>query len=273
MKVKTVGLCFLALPIAWFVGSTMRLAINTVPGGEQMDGLIFESCPKCAHRIALSPGKETRCKSCGERLAACERCGRLLEGPEVTGQEPDGVWLCKAHRDVTRWEDDRLREFATQEALTLPADTPRAAGSRQHFEDQIREVYSRKKAPSEELFLREKRSQIKPGNRDEVHPKNVIEAYLFYERAVEDRDNGSVALFRWNFNGKDLHLVRCSTDGSNGFLEIYDADGTPLGFARTDWDCPVWSSKGIVRRRTFVGDQDEVDAELPKARRRLGSSM
>ncbi|QEH38952.1 hypothetical protein OJF2_75620 [Aquisphaera giovannonii] len=103
-------------------------------------------------------------------------------------------------------------------------------------------------------------------------PRAVLDALRFYERAVTDRDNGSVGLFAWELDGSPLYLVRCTTDGSDGFLEVYDRDGSALGFARTYESCPVWTSRGVVRRRAFVGDHDEVDDQLADAAKRFAGA-
>src|SRR5439155_5569474 len=71
-------------------------------------------------------------------------------------------------------------------------------------------------------------------------PQPVFEAYGFYDRGVMERDFGSVSVHRWQVDGADLYVVRCTTDGSDGWVELYDADGTPLAYARTEYDWPAW---------------------------------
>jgi hypothetical protein len=60
-------------------------------------------------------------------------------------------------------------------------------------------------------------------------------------------------VYRWELDGTLLYVVRCDSDASDGWIELYDSDGVELGYARTEWDCPVWAAKGAVQRRTFVG--------------------
>jgi hypothetical protein len=233
-------------------------------------GLIFEDCPKCGHHVDLSPGKTARCESCGKSFASCESCGKTLEGPEVARHVPGAAWLCKQHREEANWESARLEEFGTEEALRPPADSPRALGTRRYYEIQIRDAFSKKKQTAEVLFAFGKRQRVdssEAGARG--WPERVVEAYRFYERAVMNRDNGTVGIFQWDFEGSPLYLAQCSTDGSDGYLEIYDVDGTALGYARTDWGCPAWTSKGAVRRRAFTGDRDEVDVQVADAVKRL----
>jgi ribosomal protein S27E len=236
--------------------------------------LIFEDCPKCGHQVVLSPGKAARCESCGEPLASCEWCGKTLVGPDIAGHVAGAARLCKAHRAEADWESARLREFDTEEALTPPAGTPRALGARDYYEGLVRTVYSRKKDPEEELFPPEKRKHLDPnGEVARGWPERVIEAYRFYERAVMSRDNGTVGVFQWALDGQPLYVVQCDTDGSGGYLELYDADGSALGYARTRLSCPVWTSRAVVRRRAFTGDRDEVDERLVVAERRLGAAL
>ncbi len=180
------------------------------------------------------------------------------------------AWLCKQHREEADWESARLKEFATEEALRPLADTPRALSARRYYEGLVRDAFSKKKDPAEELFPLGQRQRVDSSEAVARRwPEPVIEAYRFYERAVMNRDNGTVGVFRWDFEGSSLYLVRCGTDGSDGYLEIYDADGTALGYARTDWGCPAWTSKGAVRRRAFTGDRDDVDLQVADAVKHL----
>jgi hypothetical protein len=88
-----------------------------------------------------------------------------------------------------------------------------------------------------------------------------------------DRDNGGAYLYRWELSRRPFYLLRCTTDGSDGWLELYDGDGTPLGYARTDWDCPVWKPKGLVRPSALTGDDPpDLKRELVQAALRLRGS-
>jgi hypothetical protein len=286
MSRKTVFLLLFAAGIGWLIAAAVRRAVRAPTGEGPMGwgraptgagplgfGRIFEDCPKCGRQFVLSPGKAARCDSCGEHLAACEWCGKTIEGQDVTAHGPGTAWLCKKHRDEADWESDRLREFGTREALTPPPDTPRAVGARRHYESRIRDVFTEKKHPGDELFPFEKRTHVDSNpEAAQRYPRGVADAYRFYERAIMRRDHGTVGVFPWDFDGSPLYLVLCGTDGSDGFLELYDGDGSTLGYARTGSFCPVWTSRGVVRRRAFKGDRDEVDRQLVDAEKRLGGA-
>lgn len=87
-----------------------------------------------------------------------------------------------------------------------------------------------------------------------------------------DEDWGSVDIHRWELNGKPLYVVRTDTDGSDGWLELYDADGTALGYGRTDWSWPVWAAKGDVRRSVFGDDPPGMREKLAEEVNRLRGS-
>lgn len=234
-------------------------------------GRIFDDCPKCSRKVVLAPGGAVKCPGCGERLAACGYCGQILVGAEVVHKDAAGqLWLCPKHHAEEQWETACLREFDGPEGRTPPPDSPRALAARRLYESRVQEVFRRDRSAREELFPYE--ASIRPGRNPpaaEPLPAAVVESYSFYERAVMKRDNGCVDVYRWELEGKPLYLVYCDTDGSDGWVELYDADGTVLGYARTDWDCPVWTAKGVARRRAFIGDRDETDEELAKAVKRL----
>ncbi|QEH38953.1 hypothetical protein OJF2_75630 [Aquisphaera giovannonii] len=131
MSRKSMVLAMVGLGAAGLFAGLMR-RVDRGPAGEgpRGAGMIFEDCPKCANRVVLSPGRLTHCDSCGQQLAACERCGATIGEPDVAGHAAGAAWLCERHRDEEGWESDRLREFATEDALRPPAETPRAIEAR-----------------------------------------------------------------------------------------------------------------------------------------------
>lgn len=230
-------------------------------------GMAFEDCPRCGQRVGLSPGHETRCPGCGERLAACGRCGKLLAGADIAYKDNTGeLWVCAEHHADEDWEAAQLREFAGPDGMRPPPDTPRAVAARAWYERLVRDVYAARREPQDALFT--KNEEVGKEARATLPPA-VAEAHQFYWRALVERDIGSVHVYRPVIAGAAGYVVRGTTDGSDGFLELFDADGTPLGYARTELECPVWVPKGVARRRVFVGDRDETDAKLTEAVARL----
>jgi hypothetical protein len=182
-------------------------------------------------------------------------------------EEPaQGEWLCDVHRTWDHWMAGRLREFDTPEANTPPPDSPRAIAARHQYGEKVRQVLARGEYVSEALFPYG--GELKMDDPSREVPTTVGAAHAFYTKAVTDQDFGSVRVHVWELDGAALYLVRCVTDGSDGWLELYGADGTPLGYARTDWGCPVWKCLA-VRRAAFAGDSPEVRHELAAAVQRL----
>jgi hypothetical protein len=102
-------------------------------------------------------------------------------------------------------------------------------------------------------------------------PKHVAEAYRFYDRTIVEQDVGSVVILRREVGGEVVLIVRCRSS-RRGWLELFDRTGKPLGYAITEWDCPVWTSKSIARRRALTGELDsEMTRQLAEAVRRLGA--
>jgi hypothetical protein len=229
------------------------------------------ACPRCGQRVELHWGQDQRCPGCEERLAACGYCGEPLAGAAVAHKDQNGrQWLCAEHYEQEQREAESLREFETPEAQAPPPESARAVAARRHYEEQIREVLAHGRFPSEELFGESAELPMSdPPDAPPEAPQNVLDAYRFYEQAVMEQDWGSVRVYPWELQGTALYVVRCTTDGSDGWVELYDADGTALGCARTDWDCPVWKPRGVIRKAVFGEDDPEVRKELAEAVTRL----
>ncbi|MBN4003050.1 hypothetical protein [Nostoc sp. LPT] len=85
----------------------------------------------------------------------------------------------------------------------------------------------------------------------EIAPDSFWEAYNFYKNTIEAADIGSVFGLRITIQGEDTLAVRVITDGSDGWLEVFDGLGNNLGAARTlGWCVPPGS--GIAWRATNV---------------------
>jgi hypothetical protein len=78
-------------------------------------------------------------------------------------------------------------------------------------------------------------------------PGLVFQAYAFYVMAIQARDLGSVRIHRRELEGGPVYLVRVTTDGDSGWLELYDAHGLPLGAGRTYLELIAWDRLDAVR--------------------------
>jgi hypothetical protein len=185
--------------------------------------------------------------------------------------DPKGRYpLCPEHQREAIWEEKQLGLFATPEFTTPPPDTPRALAARRLYETRIREARLGKQDVSETLFAeREDGAPHRKGLDSTGLPQAVAEARTFYDRAWVERNNGTVTVFRWDLEGRPFYLVRVDSAGSDGWLELYDGDGTPLGYARTAWDWPAWRSRGAIRMRVFTGDPDPAEEQLRRQARDL----
>src|SRR5262245_35991870 len=85
-------------------------------------------------------------------------------------------------------------------------------------------------------------------------PPAVLEACGFYFLNVLQRDNGSVYVFQADANGTPTFGVLATTDGSDAHLEVYGADGEPLGAALVDRAGPsvTWADPATVRGRAGI---------------------
>lgn len=91
-------------------------------------------------------------------------------------------------------------------------------------------------------------------------PEALQRAYAFY-RSWEDNDLGSVRLLKTQANGQTVYALHTTTDGDDGFLELYSergallASGTtgfePNGRRTVRWD----ATPGAVRERVVPRDR------------------
>jgi hypothetical protein len=261
----------LGLVVGGYIGlQYLRVTLIRWASSQMPLGAASYNCPRCGRNAWVSPGREMRCTACGERLAGCAYCGALLAGEQIQ-MDPTGRYpLCPEHQRAAVWEGKQLRLFATPEYTTPPPDTPRALAARRLYETRIREALLGKQDVSETLFAeRDDEAPQRKGLDPTGLPQAVVEARAFYHRAWVKRNNGGVALFRWEMEGRPFYLVRVDSDGSDGWLELYDGDGTPLGYARTEWDWPGWRSRGAIRMRVFMGDPDPAEEQLRRRARDL----
>ncbi len=78
-------------------------------------------------------------------------------------------------------------------------------------------------------------------------PKEVREAYDFYKKHVQDEDWGSVRASLVPAAGTKTYAVRVTTDGDDGFLEVYDEKGAFLAAGRTYLEVIAWGDRDWLR--------------------------
>ncbi len=78
-------------------------------------------------------------------------------------------------------------------------------------------------------------------------PDNVQEAFRFYKENVQDGDFGSVHVYKYSSAIVPIYVIGVSTDGDDGYLEIYDRNGEPITYGRYDADVINWCDRQTTR--------------------------
>jgi hypothetical protein len=78
-------------------------------------------------------------------------------------------------------------------------------------------------------------------------PQSILDAHDFYFINVEAKDYGSVWAFKEHVQNRDVFVVSVSTDGSNGWLEVFDQDGQSVCAANTSQERIAWGEVDVVR--------------------------
>jgi hypothetical protein len=94
--------------------------------------------------------------------------------------------------------------------------------------------------------------------------QNILDAHDFYLRKVEADDYGSVSVFREIIQNRDVFVVEVGTEGSRGWLELFDEYGQSLGAARTAAERIAWREIDIIRA-SYTQDS-KLPAELTTRR-------
>ena len=132
------------------------------------------------------------------------------------------------------------------------------AEARQFVENSLREyweergkVYLENREPEEE-FLQSYmiHSLHLPENRTGI-PESVLEANDFYNQHCGNW--GGAAVYELNVEGKPTYIVRVSTDGDDGWVEVFNEEGHLLGAARTYIELVAWGYVGTIRNYVFNG--------------------
>ena len=84
-------------------------------------------------------------------------------------------------------------------------------------------------------------------------PPAVLESYRFYIQEVEDRDCGVVTLSQVPIDDQDTFAVFVTTDGDDGWLEVFDSTGAILGTARVYLELLLWGTPADIRAMVETG--------------------
>lgn len=108
------------------------------------------------------------------------------------------------------------------------------------------------------IFLNELQLEIKP-----QYPEKFVKSYRFYSQNVGEADFGCVWNFIVTIDRQRIFTTHVTTDGSDGWLEIYDAGGNNLAAARTNCNKIAWRSLDWIREN-FPAFPPEIDWKLRK---------
>ena len=85
-------------------------------------------------------------------------------------------------------------------------------------------------------------------------PVSVRHAVDYYYNNVEAQDWGGVTLLKAPLAEQPTYIVRTTTDGDDGWLELYGEQGEELGVGRTYIELVAWGEKETIRAQTLSGD-------------------
>jgi hypothetical protein len=78
-------------------------------------------------------------------------------------------------------------------------------------------------------------------------PEEVRGAHAYYWKHFEETDLGSARVYRALANRKPIYAIRVTTDGDDGFVEVYDKKGTFLAATRRYIEVVAWGSRDWLR--------------------------
>lgn len=84
-------------------------------------------------------------------------------------------------------------------------------------------------------------------------PNMVRQAVDYYYEHIEKRDIGVVRLYQLTVEGSSVYLVRTTTDGDDGWIELFDATGEPFGTGRTYIEQVAWGENAELRAQAITG--------------------
>ncbi|NJR70320.1 MAG: hypothetical protein HC771_18035 [Synechococcales cyanobacterium CRU_2_2] len=96
-----------------------------------------------------------------------------------------------------------------------------------------------------------------PSNRVGM-PQAVLDAHDYYATHVMAQDWGTVHAATLLVGEQITLAVYVETDGGDGWLEVYDLEGTLLGAARTDLGEVNWGEAADIRQQVLSGGFPEV---------------
>lgn len=82
----------------------------------------------------------------------------------------------------------------------------------------------------------------------------IQEAFDYYYREVEANDWGSVAIYLNFLYDRYVLVVLTTTDGEDGWVELYSEDGEEIGVGRLYIELIGWGDRDMIRAMTRTGE-------------------
>ncbi len=134
------------------------------------------------------------------------------------------------------------------------------------FEQALREYWTRQYCASlNDQELDERFLQNFLVDRDQLPqlPAKVQEAHQYYYENVEARDFGVVRLHRAPIGTAEVYVIYVTTDGDDGWVELYSLEGKELSVGRLYIELVGWGTKSTIRPQTqtrrfpyYLSDRD-----------------
>ncbi len=106
-------------------------------------------------------------------------------------------------------------------------------------------------------------SLSEPENREGM-PEAMLTAYDYYREHIVAKDLGSAYGVTLLVGEQITFAVVVTTDGDDGWLEVYDIEGQQLGVARTCFDKVLWGDCAEMRSLVSTSALPaELEAQLP----------
>lgn len=154
---------------------------------------------------------------------------------------------------VQAWYTKRLHDFYFDRYLALRGYTITGKPRKDNSEE---DVYPR----DDELSPNAVRVEL------EALPDAARTAYDFYHKNFAEADIGSTRCFQVPTDSGITLAIRTTTDGDDGYLEVFSTDGEFLGAARTELNVIAWGSQDWLRAQ--VANHGEFTPEMLEAKKR-----
>ncbi len=102
-----------------------------------------------------------------------------------------------------------------------------------------------------EKFMQTKQMEISSKSRV---PSLVKESHQFYFQNVQQADWGNVYALKFKVIRKTVYAIYVTTDGDDGWVELYDAQNNYLGSARRYIELLGWTDIPTLRNQVSTGD-------------------